>query len=101
MQIDCADDQDEQLAGDIVRDLQDVGIRAQAQIRDADYGHVARAILAAAQEHDARILVLGSSTKRDLPSIPFGSVAARPLHRSKRPVLIVPMHVDHPQHVSV
>jgi nucleotide-binding universal stress UspA family protein len=100
IQLDCADDRGEQLASGIVRDLQDAGIRAEAEIGEADYGHVARAILAAAEEHDARILVLGSSTNRDLPSIPFGSVAARLLHLSKRPVLIVPVHSDHhPQHV--
>jgi len=99
IKIDCADDQGEQLVSDVVRDLQDAGVRAEAEIREADYGHVARAILAAAEEHNARILVLGSSTKRDLPSIAFGSVAGRLLHLSKRPVLIVPMHADHREHV--
>jgi nucleotide-binding universal stress UspA family protein len=99
MQIDCADGQGEQLASGIAQDLKNAGIQAEAEIREADYGHVARAILAAAEEHDARILVLGSSTKRDLPSITFGSVAARVLHLSKRPVLIVPMDSAHSERV--
>jgi nucleotide-binding universal stress UspA family protein len=53
---------------------------------------ISRAILKAANDHDARITVLGSSTKHDLPSVTFGSVASRLLHLSSRPVLIVPMH---------
>jgi nucleotide-binding universal stress UspA family protein len=99
IQIDCADDQGEVLATGIVANLRDAGITAEAEIREADYGHIARSILAAADHHDARILVLGSSTRKDLPSVPFGSVAARLLHLSTRPVLIVPMYPDRPQHV--
>lgn len=84
IQIDCADDQGEMLANGIVANVRGAGITAEAEISEADYGHVARAILAAAEHHDARILVLGSSTKDDLPSIPLGSVAARLLRQSSR-----------------
>lgn len=101
IQIDCPDDQGELLATGIARNLQDAGIRAEAEISEADYGHVARAILAAADHHDARILVLGSSTRKDLPTVPFGSIAARLLHLSSRPVLIVPMHPDRAERVPV
>ena len=52
--------------------------------------HVAQAILHAAQDHDARLVVLGSSSRTDLPLIPLGSVAGRLLHMATRPVLIVP-----------
>jgi nucleotide-binding universal stress UspA family protein len=97
LQVDCDDEQGELLATGIARELQDYGIRAEAEVREADYGHVARAILAAAERHDARILVLGSSTRKDLPSVPFGSVAARLLHLARRPVLIVPMQLEQPQ----
>jgi nucleotide-binding universal stress UspA family protein len=41
--------------------------------------------------HGARLLVLGSSSRTDLPVVPFGSVASRVLHISAIPVLIVPM----------
>jgi len=99
IQIDCADEQGESVAAGIAASLRDAGIAAEAEVREADYGHVARAILAAAEHHDARILVLGSSTKKDLPTVPFGSVASRLLHLSSRPVLIVPMHPDRVQHV--
>ena len=39
---------------------------------------------------DARIIVLGSSSRTDLPHLPFGSVSHRLLHLARRPVLIVP-----------
>ena len=39
---------------------------------------------------DARLVVLGSSSRTDLPRMPLGSVAARLLHMATRPVLIVP-----------
>jgi nucleotide-binding universal stress UspA family protein len=92
IRVDCADDEGERLVSDIVEDLRAAGISANADIREADYGHIARGILAAGNDHDARIIVLGSHTKKDLPSVTFGSVASRLLHLSARPVLIVPMH---------
>jgi nucleotide-binding universal stress UspA family protein len=93
LRIDCADGQGERLVSDIVTELRTAGVMADGDIREADYGHVARTILAAAVDHDARMTVLGSSTARDLPSVTFGSVASRLLHLSDRPVLIVPMHL--------
>jgi nucleotide-binding universal stress UspA family protein len=91
IRVDCADDEGERLVSDIVGDLRAAGISAEADIRDADFGHIARGILAAGNDHDARIMVLGSHTSKDLPSVTFGSVASRLLHLSGRPVLIVPM----------
>jgi len=46
--------------------------------------------LSEAEEHDARIVVLGSSSRTDLPRLLLGSVASRLLHMAARPVLIVP-----------
>jgi nucleotide-binding universal stress UspA family protein len=92
MQVDCADGQGESLVGSIVEDLSGAGLSAEALIRDADLGYVARAILTAAAECQARLLVLGSSSRTDLPLISFGSVASRLLHIASIPVLIVPMH---------
>jgi len=42
------------------------------------------------QDHDARLVVLGSSSRTDLPRLLLGSVASRLLHIATRPVLIVP-----------
>jgi nucleotide-binding universal stress UspA family protein len=92
LQVDCADGQGETLVDRVCADLRGAGLAAEGLIRNADFGHVARAILAAATASRARLLVLGSSSSTDLPWVPFGSVANRLLHIAAIPVLIVPMH---------
>ena len=47
------------------------------------------------QDHDARLVVLGSSSRTDLPRLLLGSVASRLLHIATRPVLIVPREDTH------
>ena len=49
-----------------------------------------RAILAAADEHDARAIVLGSRGRSAIESALLGSVAYRVVHNADRPVLVVP-----------
>jgi nucleotide-binding universal stress UspA family protein len=90
MQIDCHDGAGERFVGDIVAGLKAAGIKANGEIREAQFGHIARNILDAADEHDARIVILGSSGRTDMPRLPFGSVSHRLLHSATRPVLIVP-----------
>jgi nucleotide-binding universal stress UspA family protein len=92
IQVDCAEGQGEELVGEVVARLSSAGVKAEGAIREADYGHVARKILAEADNCDARMLVLGSSSRTDLPWVPFGSVSSRLLHLASLPVLIVPMH---------
>lgn len=92
IQVDCAEGQGEQVVGDVVAKLGSAGVTAEGAIRAADYGHVARKILAEANSCNARMLVLGSSSRTDLPRVPFGSVSSRLLHIASLPVLIVPMH---------
>jgi nucleotide-binding universal stress UspA family protein len=65
-------------------------VTAEAQIHETHVGHVARAILEAADQHDAQIIVIGAAGHTDLPHIPLGGVSHRLLHLSRRPVLIVP-----------
>ena len=102
VQVDCLDRQGEQLVSDIVADLGRSGIRASGVITEAEVSHVARAILAKAMEAGARMLVLGSSSRTDLPWVPFGSVSSRLLHISPLPVLIVPMRPgDAGEHAKV
>jgi nucleotide-binding universal stress UspA family protein len=74
----------------LVSGLQGAGVSAEGEIREANYGHIAATILKVAAERGARIVVLGSSSRTDLPRIPLGSVANRLLHMATRPVLIVP-----------
>jgi nucleotide-binding universal stress UspA family protein len=90
MQVDCHDGAGEQVVDKVVSGLQEAGVSAEGEIRQASYGHIAAAILKVARERDARLVVLGSSSRTDLPHIPLGSVANRLLHMATRPVLIVP-----------
>jgi nucleotide-binding universal stress UspA family protein len=90
MQVDCAEGAGESVVERVVSGLRDTGITADGIIGSALFGHVARAILDVADTHDARIIVLGSSSRTDLPHLPFGSVSNRLLHMARRPVLIVP-----------
>jgi len=90
-QVDCLDQQGEQLVSGIVADLGRSGISASGKITEAELSYVARTILAKATQEGATMLVLGSSTRTDLPWAPFGSVSSRLLHISPLPVLIVPM----------
>jgi nucleotide-binding universal stress UspA family protein len=75
---------------EIVSGLRAAGIQAHGQVREADVGHVAQAILDEARDFDAHVIVLGSRSRTDLPRIPFG-VATHVLHLATLPVLIVPM----------
>jgi nucleotide-binding universal stress UspA family protein len=90
MQVDCHDGAGEEVIEKIASGLQAAGVSAEGEIGKANYGHIAAAILQAAHDHDARLVVLGSSSRTDLPRIPLGSVANRLLHMATRPVLIVP-----------
>ena len=90
MQVDCHDGAGEQVVEKIVSSLQAAGVSAEGEIREANYGHIAVAILKVATERDARLVVLGSSSRTDLPRMLLGSVASRLLHMATRPVLIVP-----------
>jgi nucleotide-binding universal stress UspA family protein len=94
LQVDCGEDEGERLVAHIVADLKDSGIAAESAIGEAEVGHVARKILAVADASDARMIILGSSSRTDVPHLPFGSVSHRLLHLSRRPVLIVPRHAE-------
>jgi nucleotide-binding universal stress UspA family protein len=90
IQVDCMDGAGEKVVARIVSEFEAAGVTAEGVIRLADFGYISRAILKVADEYDARMVVLGSSSRTDLPHIPVGSVSNRLLHLSRRPVLIVP-----------
>ena len=90
IQVDCGEGEGEAVVKSIVSGLQAAGASAEGEIRETHVGHIAAAILKAANEHDARLVVLGSSSRTDLPRFLLGSVASRLLHMATRPVLIVP-----------
>ena len=95
IRVDCGDGEGEGVVSTIVADLRAAGVSAEGEIRETNLGHIARAILHAAQDHDARLVVLGSSSRTDLPRLLLGSVASRLLHMATRPVLIVPREDTH------
>ena len=90
IRVDCGDGEGERTVDTIVADLKAHDVSAEAEIRETHVGHIAAAVLATAHDHDARMVVLGSSSRTDLPRIPLGSVATRLLHTATLPVLIVP-----------
>ena len=103
IRVDCGDGEGEAVVSKIVADPQAAGISAEGEIRETKLGHIASAIVHAAQDHDARLVVLGSSSRTDLPRLLLGSVASRLLHIATRPVLIVPRtdtHADSAQAVA-
>ncbi len=92
IQVCCPEGEDvgERLIADTVDKFKEAGVTADSDIREARFGHAARAIVDAADEYDVRMIVLGSSNRTDLPHVPFGSVSHRLLHMATRPVLVVP-----------
>ena len=101
LKVDCGEGEGEGVVAKVVADLQAAGVSAEGEIRETRMGHVAAAILHSAHDHDARLVVLGSSSRTDLPRIPLGSVASRLLHMAARPVLIVPRTDAHTEPASV
>jgi nucleotide-binding universal stress UspA family protein len=72
-----------------VKDLIDAGITAHGVVDDALYGHAARYIVDAADEHDASLIVMGSRGRGDLSGLVLGSTAHKVIHLTHRPVLVV------------
>lgn len=83
-----------------VAGLRGAGIQASGLVREADFGHVARAILDAADEFDARVIVLGARRHAGSPRLPLGGVASHVLHLATRPVLTVPHANDSSYHAG-
>jgi nucleotide-binding universal stress UspA family protein len=89
IQVDC-DGEGELVAADIVTRLRGAGVAAESDIRKTPVGHIAKAIIKVAEECDARMIMLGSTSSNDVPHLPFGNVSLRLLHLATRPVMIVP-----------
>jgi nucleotide-binding universal stress UspA family protein len=82
------------IAQDGVRLAHEVGLEAQA-ITAEDSVAPADAIVAAAEEHDARAIVIGSRGLRGLKSKLLGSTSAHVLQHASRPVVVVRHPDDH------
>lgn len=55
------------------------------------HGHAVAEILKAAERHDADVIVMGTHGKGILQHAFLGSVAEKVLHKSKRPVFVIPI----------
>ena len=64
------------------------GVEITTEIRAAD---PAPALLAAAEEHEARYIVVGSNGERPLKSAIVGATPTRLLHLSRTPIVVVPL----------
>jgi nucleotide-binding universal stress UspA family protein len=77
------------LVADVSWALIGLGVRAQDEVRRAACGRVAAEIAAAAEEHRADLVVLGSRGRSDLGGLLLGSVGHDVLERVHCPVLLV------------
>jgi nucleotide-binding universal stress UspA family protein len=84
----------QQVAEDGARLAHEVGLDSQA-ITTEDSLTPQDAIVAAAEEHDARAIVIGSRGLRGLKSKLLGSTSVHVLHHAQRPVLVVRHPDDH------
>ena len=71
------------------RELSDAGIKTHYEVRTSIYGYAAREIVAAAQDCDAGVIVMGSRGRGDIAGVILGSTAHKVIHRTDRPVLVV------------
>jgi nucleotide-binding universal stress UspA family protein len=71
------------------RELSDAGIKTHFEVRTSIYGYAAREIVAAAQECDAGVIVMGSRGRGDVAGLILGSTAHKVIHHTDRPVLVV------------
>jgi nucleotide-binding universal stress UspA family protein len=69
--------------------LDDAGIKAHYEVRNAIYGRTGHEIVDAALAHDAHIIVMGSTGRNDLANLIRGNTAHKVIHLSDRPVLVV------------
>jgi nucleotide-binding universal stress UspA family protein len=67
-----------------------VGLHAKAEVCEVTFEGTARAILAAADRHDASLIVLGARGLSAFKSLLLGSVSQNVVQHAHRPVLVVP-----------
>lgn len=83
------DEETQAAVRDAVETLTQAGVEAQGEVREAIFGHAAREIVTAAQEHDAGAIIMGSRGRSDIAGLVLGSTAHKVIHITDRPVLVV------------
>lgn len=82
-------EESERFAADVACGLISLAVDARAEVRQAPRGQVAAEIAAAAAEHGADLVVLGSRGRSDLGGLLLGSVSQRVVELVNCPVLVV------------
>jgi nucleotide-binding universal stress UspA family protein len=70
------------------------GLDAKAEVSEVTYDGTAHAILAAAERHDACVIVLGARGLSAFKSLLLGSISHGVAQHAHRPVLIVPPAIE-------
>ena len=70
--------------------LEQAGVNAEADVRRALVEDTYRAILQAAEDVSADVIIMGSRGLSPLGALMLGSTTYKVLHASERPVLVVP-----------
>jgi nucleotide-binding universal stress UspA family protein len=78
------------LAASGVRVAAAAGLDAKAEVTEVTFDGTARSILAAADRHEASLIVLGSRGLSAVKSLLLGSVSHNVAQHAQRPVLVVP-----------
>ena len=81
-------DKAEAVVESVRRDIEDAGVPVKAEVRRRLAGRVPQAILDAADEHEANLVVMGSRGVSDLRGLLLGSVTHKVLQLSDRAVLV-------------
>jgi nucleotide-binding universal stress UspA family protein len=76
------------LVEDVKREVEAAGVTARAEVRRRLGGRVPHAILDAADEHEADLIVMGSRGVSDLRGLLLGSVTHKVLQLSDKAVLV-------------
>jgi nucleotide-binding universal stress UspA family protein len=77
------------IAKEVCEELRSLGIAATSSRIAKYHGDTGQAIVQAAVERGAELIVIGSRGHSEIPSILLGSVAHKVVHLADRPVLVV------------
>lgn len=77
------------LAGDVASELKAKGIKASSLRESAFYGFTSRVVVAAAEQFEADLIVMGSRGRSDLAGVLLGSVTHKVLQLTRIPVLVI------------
>lgn len=82
-------DEAAELVESYLRDLNEAGVKATAEVHTALVGRAAQGILEEAKRFGADTIVMGSRGMSDWAALLLGSVAYKVIHHAECPVLIV------------